>query len=186
MYYSWEAVIPVDECESIIAKYKDEAVIQGTTKDTVYPHTTVTGPVDLNRRNVLVSWINPESILNRAIATFMEQANERYFNYRMTGSEQMQFSKYEVGGKYCWHRDNIDIGSEKSRKLTTIVQLSNPDDYEGGDFQFYNGGNTPKDLNRRQQGSVVVFDSADWHRISSVTKGARYSLTQWSHGPKFI
>ena len=71
------------------------------------------------------------------------------------------------------------------RKLSTIVQLSNPDDYEGGEFQFFNGEEEPEDLKIKSQGSVIVFDSLDWHRLTPITSGVRYSLTQWSQGPKF-
>ena len=38
----------------------------------------------------------------------------------------------------------------------------------------------------RAQGSVIVFDSRDWHRVTPVTKGTRYSIVCWSVGPNFV
>jgi len=37
----------------------------------------------------------------------------------------------------------------------------------------------------QEQGSIIIFDSREWHRVSPVTKGVRYSLVSWSLGPAF-
>jgi PKHD-type hydroxylase len=37
----------------------------------------------------------------------------------------------------------------------------------------------------KSQGSVVVFDSRDWHRVTPVTKGVRHSIVCWTVGPNF-
>jgi len=183
MYYSWEAIISSEECEKIIEQYKNETLKHGSIGESKKDKT---GAIDLEKRNALIHWVSVESLLNRSVASFMQEANEQFFKYNMEGSEQVQFAKYEVGGKYCWHTDAVDTTLNKYRKLSTIVQLSNSDDYEGGDFQFYNGDKPPEDLNRRQQGSVIVFDSKDWHRLTPITGGVRYSLAQWSQGARFV
>ncbi len=36
------------------------------------------------------------------------------------------------------------------------------------------------------QGSAIVFDSRDWHRVTPVTKGVRYSIVCWTVGPNFV
>jgi len=38
----------------------------------------------------------------------------------------------------------------------------------------------------RDQGSVIVFDSRDFHRVTPCTKGTRYSIVCWTVGPNFI
>ena len=43
---------------------------------------------------------------------------------------------------------------------------------------------TQKEANAK--GTVIVFPSAILHRVTPVTKGARYSLVQWYNGPDFI
>ena len=87
------------------------------------------------------------------------------------------------------------------RKLSLTFCLSDPNKYEGGELQFYNGerprlGYTLSDGTEitaeqikediRSQGSVIVFDSRDWHRVTPVTKGTRYSIVCWSVGPNFL
>ena len=35
------------------------------------------------------------------------------------------------------------------------------------------------------QGTIVVFDSRDWHRVTPVTKGVRHSIVCWTVGKNF-
>jgi len=65
------------------------------------------------------------------------------------------------------------------------VQLSDSKDYEGGEFQFYNGNEDPEIPPIQEQGSILVFDSRMYHRVAPVTKGVRYSLVSWILGPHF-
>ena len=175
MYYKWEGVISSKECEEIITEYKDSELIAGTT-----------GNSDgAKLRCASIHWVDKESMLTRMVMSFMTEANERFFGYKIDGSEAVQFGKYDEGGKYDWHTDTHNASDQTLRKLSTIVQLSNPDNYEGGEFQFFNGVEEPEDLKIKSQGSVIVFDSRDWHRLTPITSGVRYSLAQWSQGPKF-
>ena len=68
------------------------------------------------------------------------------------------------------------------RKLSATIALN--DDYEGGEFEFYNG-NQPADIPEIKKGSIIVFPSTSWHRITPVTKGTRISLVTWLTGPLF-
>ena len=75
------------------------------------------------------------------------------------------------------------------RKLSLTLCLTDPKEYEGGELQFFNGERPIEQriINDIQdQGSVIVFDSRDWHRVTPVTKGTRYSLVCWSVGPNFL
>ena len=77
-----------------------------------------------------------------------------------------------------------------NRKLSMSVQLSKPEDYEGGDLRFNLRGldshfedtimSPPPEF--KQQGSIVVFPSFLWHKVEPITKGTRYSLVMWSLG----
>ncbi len=64
--------------------------------------------------------------------------------------------------------------------MSLTVQLSDENDYEGGDLLLYNGSTSDK--LSRGKGSVIVFDSRIYHEITKVTKGVRYSLVKWYHG----
>ena len=37
-----------------------------------------------------------------------------------------------------------------------------------------------------KQGSVIVFDSRDYHRVTPITKGIRYSIVCWTVGPDLV
>jgi PKHD-type hydroxylase len=75
----------------------------------------------------------------------------------------------------------------KIRKLSCVINLSNPKDYEGGDFFIENqNGTIKRDILRitdfKEQGSVIVFPSYLFHKVSPIKKGKRYSLVNWTIG----
>ena len=79
--------------------------------------------------------------------------------------------------------------------------LTDSDAYEGGNLEFFEGNKSMEDMKLsdgtiisaeqikqdiRDQGSVIVFDSRDWHRVTPCTKGTRYSIVCWTVGPNFV
>ena len=104
--------------------------------------------------------------------------------------ELFQFTKYEGNKKqhYTWHSDNGRPG-KSVRKLSTIILLNDPKDFEVGDLEFYNYA-PPNHKNKilktneiKQQGTIITFPSFVIHRVLPVTKGTRYSLVVWHKGP---
>ncbi len=83
---------------------------------------------------------------------------------------------------YDWH---VDMGRSfaASRKLAFTLQLSNPEDYEGGDLEFHNVEIDLKSL--RKKGTLAIFPTYWLHRVSPVTKGTRDAVVGWVHGPSF-
>jgi len=115
----------------------------------------------------------------------IESCNNDVYNFALTGlSEDIQFTEYDASyeGHYAWH---TDTGVEAStRKLSVVVQLSDPSEYEGGEFQ-YKIGNEDSTV-PKEKGSVIVFPSFLLHRVTPVTKGTRRSLALWVTGPSFV
>ena len=155
------------------------------------------GAVDKDYRNVEVKAFDANNkdldFLAVMIGEFAQTVNDKYYGFDIKGfAEPLQFLRYKKGGRYDSHMD-IQWSDLKTnipnRKLTVITQLSDPKDYEGGELQFFNG-ERPMDKKTveeiRGQGSVIVFDSRDWHRVTPVTKGTRYSLVCWTVGPNFL
>ena len=77
----------------------------------------------------------------------------------------------------------------KVRKLSVTINLTNPNEYEGGNLMFDLG---PHQQNRfkecvegRPQGSVIVFPSSMYHCVTPVTSGKRISLVNWRLGGPF-
>ena len=78
----------------------------------------------------------------------------------------------------------------KVRKLSMTLNLTEPDDYTGGDLKFDFGPHagrgrfkTCKEI--RPRGSLIIFPSYLYHQVTPVTKGTRYSLVIWSLGKPF-
>ena len=180
-YYSWESIITGDECDAVITEFDacnyEEAFVGKEDYKTL-------GKV----RSTAVHWVKPTKMINRMVYGFILDANNRYFKYNISEYETLQFGKYKVGDFYEWHQDDqivVDpLIAQVSRKLSATVLLSDPDSYEGGELEFYCGTQNPV-RPEKSKGTVIVFDSSDWHRVTPVTKGVRYSLVMWANGPMF-
>ena len=113
----------------------------------------------------------------------IEVFNARYLCYNISGINQIDLLRYGVGGHYIYHDDVFAEPTPTDRKISCILQLSDPSDYEGGDFVLE--GEDIDDHHtkmRRAKGSIVLFDSRLSHRISPVTSGERKSLIAWGVG----
>ena len=115
----------------------------------------------------------------------MFNANRESFNIDANFIFEVQFTEYSATKEqhYSWHHDiNWTQDSGYDRKLSVSIQLSDPDEYDGGDLEF-KIFKTPEDY--RKQGSVIVFPSYLEHQVTPVTKGTRYSLVSWIEGPRW-
>lgn len=140
-----------------------------------------------NIRNSKVCWMTEHEWLRDKLFTFVNLANSAYFRANIWNAAELQYTEYhaETGGFYDWHND-VDWESDNhwDRKLSVTVQLSDADDYEGGDFKFENVGNPVQD-DARKKGTVLVFPSHLRHCVEPVTSGVRKSLVAWFDGPRW-
>jgi PKHD-type hydroxylase len=124
-------------------------------------------------------------VLTRMIRVVAD-ANRESFGFDLQEcAESPQIARYGADrqGHFDWHSD-IGAGSLASkRKLTIVVQLSDPSEYEGGQLELRPDSNITSAP--RQKGMAMVFPSFVLHRVTPVTTGERLSLTLWSHGPAF-
>jgi PKHD-type hydroxylase len=152
------------------------------------PATTVgdDGLVVSNYRKSEISWIdnNPETEwIFRKISEYAIIANKEMWNFDIWDyQDQLQYTKYYGdGGHYDWH---ADLGPGISnRKLSCVLQLSTPEEYEGGTLQMNPGGNiieVPKGL-----GTLCFFPSFLLHRVTPLSSGVRKSLVTWLCGSNF-
>ena len=110
--------------------------------------------------------------------------NERFFGVDITAiDEAIQLARYDASdqGFYDWHMDAGRLAA--TRKISITVQLSDPDDYDGGDLEllFRNEVVRPE----KTRGAVIAFPSIVMHRVAPVTRGTRYSLVAWIAGPRW-
>jgi hypothetical protein len=83
--------------------------------------------------------------------------------------------------EYPYHKDACDFGSFRDIKLTAILNLSQ-DSYEGGEFQIFDKTDSTIDFGT---GSLLIFPSYYFHRVTPVTSGERITLSCWYDGPNF-
>ena len=118
--------------------------------------------------------------------TKVSRANRDDFGFDLTEfGESAQVARYgaERQGHFDWHSD-IGAGPWAARrKLTIVVQLSDPAGYEGGALDLR--GDSTITTAPRARGLATIFPAFMLHRVTPVTAGMRWSLTLWAHGPAF-
>ncbi len=163
-----------------------------------------------DKRNSRNSWIPTTHWVGGFMWHYIQRANRENFLYDLTNidGEAMQYTHYGEGEFYGWHNDAglptqykpISVGNrgngeenvqdfinancEQVRKLSCVIQLSDPDDYEGGNLQLMDDAGKCY-FAPRSRGTIVVFDSRSQHRVLKVTKGVRKSLIGWTVGPRW-
>jgi PKHD-type hydroxylase len=111
------------------------------------------------------------------------EANNNMFHFDLFSMpEQIQYTEYYdyEQGHYDWHMD-IGYNELSQRKISITVQLSGPDEYDGGDLQLWPGGTYPINA-PRGKGNVVIFPSFMMHRVTPIIKGTRKSFVLWLGG----
>ena len=109
--------------------------------------------------------------------------NDKYFKFDIFGvTEGLQFTSYKApGDKYGKHVDR-SLGTVV-RKLSISIQLSDPQEYKGGELCFYDSAE--KQLAPQNQGTFIIFPSFVQHEVMPITQGERHSLVCWITGKPF-
>ena len=81
--------------------------------------------------------------------------------------------KYETGHFIARHTD-VDVW-ENSRFGQLCIQISEAEDYEGGDLLFYDELNNPIQVGK-EQGNAILFTHEVPHEVKEVISGTRLSL----------
>ena len=71
------------------------------------------------------------------------------------------------------------------RSLSIVVQLSDPNDYDGCDLELLNMGEKRPTKMMRDRGTLIAFPSYTLHRVTPATRGVRNSLVAWVTGKPF-
>lgn len=161
-----------------------------------------------NKRKSKNAWVPSHHWIGGFIWHYVERANRENFLYdlRCIDGESIQYTQYSEGEFYGWHNDAglsqqykpVAVGNKQDelvedylkekvemvRKLSFVLQLSNSDEYEGGNLQLLDeaGGSY---ISPRKRGSIILFDSRTQHRVLKVKKGLRRSLVGWVVGPRW-
>lgn len=179
-FFSLPKALSPHECAQLVLAVKsspmrDAGLVGGTSAPQI--------------RRADIAWLDDipgcDWVMDR-MTGLVAQANREAFGFDLTDfGESAQVARYgaEREAHFDWH---ADIGAglwAAKRKLTIVVQLSDPADYQGGDLQLRPDSNVAAAA--RNLGTATIFPSFVLHRVTPVTEGTRWSLTLWAHGPAF-
>lgn len=188
-YYYFKGALSKEFCDQIIENGKKQVEEKAfvTNDDTR----------DLKKiRDSSIAWMQDHWIYETIEPYIMHANQQANWNFDVKGSESCQFTIYKEQQHYDWHQDSFKEPYHRPgsydhgmmRKLSVTISLEDGDAYEGGDLEF-DLRNRPDSQSvietskeARTKGSIIVFPSFVWHRVTPVTKGTRYSLVIWSIG----
>lgn len=178
VFYYYSNIFTNYELEKIVAICKKLPQIQGTLGG---------NNINTKVRESKVSWvpINNQTLwLYQKLTDYVLDANENFFEYDLTKIEKLQFTTYygDKNAFYSAHLDSNFDGNIEDRKLTFVLQLSDPENYRGGELQIHTS-NHPSPV-KKEKGLLTFFPSHTLHECTPVTSGIRYSLVGWVYGPK--
>jgi len=170
-------VIPLGLCESVLAEYKE-------CNDWI--SASIKGGKNLNVRNCQTIGISFNSIIEKnkdvrqkldqelfnCAAKSIQEYKNHFVNCNIEQDSGYELLKYNVDGFYTEHTDSF---KDHPRAVSCSFALN--DDYEGGEFAFFN-----RDLvYKLKKGSCIMFPSNFMypHEIMPVTSGTRYSIVTW-------
>jgi len=155
----------------------------------------------------------PESIVNKiheGVGIMVQESGWSSWEYDYL--EPLQYTIYNyrpdapTGDFYTWHTDAGPDQYETGglRKLSFSIQLSHPDEYEGGHFEYIDSKIAfdkimpnqkvieledivqPLPFSAKEKGSIIVFPSFVHHQVKPVTSGTRISLVGWLVGKPYV
>ena len=165
------------------------------------------------------AWIDGSNWVSGFVWYYIMKANRENFMYDIEGIDcnEIQYTEYQKGQYYDWHIDDdinrcmvndkvLDsagnhgenlaiLNGEYIRKLSFSIQLSDSEDYEGGELEFK--ANNYRSEKRgdftldesffapKKKGTIIIFDSRTQHRVCEVKSGVRKSLVGWVVGPRW-
>ena len=147
--------------------------------------------IDEEIRKTNITWIEPyeeHKWIFERMNEIVAKVNYDKFQLDFRQFDGFQYSKYEVGSHYTWHKDISLTPSNNGlyRKLSLVVMLSEPEDYEGGDLLLCTSGNIDNiETHRLTKGDIIFFYSTTPHKVDPVTSGTRLTLVTWCMGEKF-
>lgn len=180
------------ECSAIRAAMDALPLVHGTIGNADNEHYVE----NLDYRCVKQKDVTPTTVIGNVnagwvferIRNFVDNTNRAHYGFDLHGLwENIQYLRYEMEegkppGHYDWHQD-FGGGISSLRKLSVVVQLSAPDEYEGCRLTLKT--NTEFEPQHFGQGDIILFPSWTPHCVSPISKGVRSALVSWVSGPRF-
>jgi PKHD-type hydroxylase len=184
IYGAAENFLPNHVCSDIIARAHQLQAQDGVAG----------GTVNKKVRDSRIVWLTDHWIYDWITPAVFQINKDLGWNFNISYPENIQFTKYKDNQFYNWHQDNnIDEINNLERKISVVIPLKESDDYEGGDLEIADPLISPeskkerviKNESFRKKGSLIIFPSYTFHRVTKVIKGERLSIVIWYKGEKF-
>jgi len=186
IFWFYEKAIPERICDEIVNYFKHKEKNKAKVGNNKNNYKIRKSSVVFDMDNL---WID------HLINPFIKNANiKSNWKFDIDYPETHQFTEYKKNQHYDWHTDAFegpyqilnDYKYGKIRKLSMSLCLSDENYYKGGKLLFSTLVNNKTKIfdikNMNKKGSLVVFPSYIWHKVSPVTKGTRHSLVIWYLG----
>jgi PKHD-type hydroxylase len=138
---------------------------------------------------IFMDHLPPQEIkwLEQKLINLINFVNDSFYRFDIQYLETIQLTKYDESykGFYTSHMDTDSKLDHTCRKLSFIIQLSDLDEFEGGDFYYHNTNSTSQNPSFFKKGNAIFFPSCMLHEVKPVTKGTRYTLVGWVGGPRW-
>jgi PKHD-type hydroxylase len=185
----WPSELPAELCALIVDLGGRLTAVKAKVTDYSAPG----GKLAEDVRRTDVGFWDETHWINGLLAHYATLANRTTWNLDLTFMPGVQYGIYTETSFFDWHIDELPqaygplaatrwIGL--NRKLSVIVNLTDPDAYEGGDVQLRDRVGKPVEIEgARERGTVLVFPANVAHMVTPVTSGVRNSLVGWYLGP---
>jgi len=176
-YTTWDGAFTPEELDAIVAYGDALGQIQATIIESDH---------NSKFRSTRISWIeeSQETLwMFRKLVGAARAINQQAYCFDLAALESLQYTVYHAGEKshYDWH---VDHGRTPTRrKLSLVLQLSAPTDYEGCDLQIY--ASNQIDTAPKTRGTLIAFPANVLHQVTPIRSGVRRSLVAWAVGPEF-
>jgi len=170
-------VIPSELCDVVLNEFSN--------CDDWIAAVTATGKSDAERQCLTIG-ISFSSIIEKnkkvrqkidqelftCAAKAIKEYNKQFTHCTIKEDSGYDLLKYEVGQFYTQHTDSF---KDKPRAVSCSFVLN--DDYEGGEFAFFDR----KLVYKLKKGDALMFPSNFMypHEVMPVTNGTRYSIVTW-------
>lgn len=170
-----------DECDRIIAAVDEDVWAPARVSDY-----DPGGVVRSELRSVLAQRVpaGDDGWPIRPLVDAVAALNEQYYRFELDSfpaHDAPTVLRYESrsNDEFRAHRDVGEFAP--TRKLSCVVQLTDPSDYTGGDLVFASEGVAAV----RDRGHLIVFPSFLHHQVTPVIAGVRHVIVGWVHGSSF-
>jgi predicted 2-oxoglutarate/Fe(II)-dependent dioxygenase YbiX len=171
-------ILPVEYCQSLLSEYKDSAEWKNTKikNGEVDQHIRSATSILMSTDEVIDINKDTRKQLDTEMFSYAGNAIKKYIDKfpfaQIEHDSGYELLRYEEGQFYSQHTDSFNL---QPRAISCSFALN--DDYEGGDFAFFDRQITY----RLNKGSAILFPSNFMypHEILPVTKGTRYSIVTW-------